>query len=149
MITLRVQRTIEATPEQVWADISDLSTHVEWMQDAAALRFRSESRAGIGTTFECDTVVGPLRMTDTMTVTEWDRPYRIGIEHVGAAHGVGTFWIIEASATATQFIWVERISLPTWLGGAAGERFARPILAAIWGRNLDQLAARFDTTECP
>jgi uncharacterized protein YndB with AHSA1/START domain len=144
MITLRVERVIGATIERVWADIAELESHVEWMHDALALRFITDNHAGVGTTFECDTAVGPLRLTDVMTVTEWDRPHRMGIEHIGAAHGVGTFWLIAASATTTRFVWVERISLPIWLGGFIAEPVARPILRAIWRRNLDLLAARFE-----
>jgi uncharacterized protein YndB with AHSA1/START domain len=74
MITLRVERTIDAGPQQIWADIADLSTHVEWMNDAVALRFLSDQVAGIGTTFECDTAVGPLRMTDVMTIVKLAPP---------------------------------------------------------------------------
>lgn len=144
MMRLRVERMIDATPEQIWADISDLSSHVQWMHDAVALRFRSDGVVGVGTTFECDTAVGPLTLTDLMTIVKWDRPYRMGIEHVGAARGVGTFWLIEASPTTTRFVWIERISLPIWLGGPIGERFARPILGALWRRNLDLLATRFE-----
>ena len=64
--------TIDAPPKAVWARIEDVAPHVDWMADAAAIRFTSEQTAGVGTTFDCDTKVGPLKLTDRMAVTEWE-----------------------------------------------------------------------------
>src|SRR5438067_6218433 len=117
MTTVRVGTTIAASPEQVWAALEDLGSHTRWMEDAVAIRFTSPSRSGVGTTFECDTRVGPLRLTDHMEVTEWEEPRTLGIRHVGAVKGTGRFGI-EPAGTGTLFTWEERLSFPWWLGGA-------------------------------
>jgi hypothetical protein len=62
---------ISASPAVVWDYVKDISRHPEWMRDAVAIRFTSHTTQGVGTTFDCDTRVGPFRLTDTMTVTDW------------------------------------------------------------------------------
>ena len=49
------------------------------------------AHGGLAARFECDTRVGPFRLTDRMVVTEW-RPRRaIGIAHHGIVGGQGRF----------------------------------------------------------
>ena len=83
MTTIRVSTLIDAPPARVWESVRDISSHIRWMDDADAIRFTSATRTGVGTTFDCDTRVGPLRLTDHMEVTEWEEPRRLGIRHVG------------------------------------------------------------------
>jgi len=140
MTTIRVSTLIDAPPVRVWESVRDISSHVRWMHDAESIRFTSPSRSGVGTTFECDTRVGPLRLTDHMEVTEWEEPRTLGIRHVGAVKGTGRF-SIEPAGTGTLFTWEERLSFPWWLGGAlVSERGAR-VLARMWRHNLANLKA--------
>ena len=63
MSQLQLTIVIEASESDVWAELSNLESHVEWMADAVALEFHSEQRRGEGTAFSCATKVGPLRAT--------------------------------------------------------------------------------------
>jgi uncharacterized protein YndB with AHSA1/START domain len=139
-VRIEIETEIPATPEQVWAAIEDLSTHTEWMADAERITFVSDRRAGVGTQFDCLTVVGPLRTTDRMTVTEWEPGAVMGIEHRGAVTGRGRF-TLEPSPRGTRFRWSEELGFPWWMGGPIGERAGRPILVRVWRRNLDRLRA--------
>ena len=62
---------IDLPPEQVWDYVKDISSHTEWMRDATAIRITSDSAIGAGTTFECDTKIGPFKLVDKMEITEW------------------------------------------------------------------------------
>jgi uncharacterized protein YndB with AHSA1/START domain len=135
---IRVSTTIPATPEAVWADVRDLASHVEWMADAEAIRFSSEQRSGVGTTFDCDTRVGPLHLTDRMEVTEWVEGEVIGVRHVGLVTGTGRF-TLSAEGGGTRFTWEESLAIPWWLGGPA----AAVALRLVWMRNLRRLRQRF------
>jgi hypothetical protein len=44
------------------------------------------------------------------------------------------------------FTWSETLQFPWWMGGAAGARVARPVLAAVWRRNLRRLRTRVEET---
>jgi hypothetical protein len=49
---IKVSTLIDAPPGPVWADVSQIASHVEWMDDAVAIRFTSERQAGVGATFD-------------------------------------------------------------------------------------------------
>lgn len=139
MARIRVATTIDAPPKSVWASIRDIATHVGWMEDAVAIRFTSDARDGVGTTFECDTRVGPFRLTDLMEVTEWDERRRMGIRHVGLVTGTGRFTLRKARGNRTRFTWEERLRFPWWMGGPLGGTLGAPLLKRIWRRNLRNL----------
>jgi hypothetical protein len=111
------------------------------MDDAVAIRLTSRRRRGAGTTFECATKIGPLRVMDQMAVTEW-RPHRsMGVSHVGLVTGTGRFTLRRRRGGRTRFSWDERLSFPWFLGGPLGAAFAAPILKRVWRRNLANLKA--------
>lgn len=135
---------MRASPAAVWAELSDIPSHVTWMADAAAIRFVDD------TTFECDTVVGPIRLTDVMTVTEW-RPRRaLGVRHVGVVAGTGRFTLRRVGLVrpATRLTWTESLVFPWWLGGRVGLWVASPVLRRVWRGNLRRLKARIEQYRC-
>jgi hypothetical protein len=142
MARIRVRTTVDAIPAQVWVALSDLGTHVEWMQDAVAIRFLTERSYGVGARFECDTKVGPIRLTDVMEITEWSPGKAMGVRHVGLVTGTGRFRLQGARGGRTRLSWVEELRFPVWMGGPLGAWAAKPVLRRIWRKNLANLAAR-------
>ena len=141
MPRIRVQATVDAPPRAVWRRLADISDHVSWMADAASIRFRSEQRTGVGTTFECETRVGPLRTLDVMEVTEWRTRRSLGVRHTGLVTGTGRFVLRRRGRRRTRLAWDETLRFPWWLGGALGGLVATPVLRLIWRGNLRRLAA--------
>lgn len=138
---------IDAPRRAVWAAIEDVATHVDWMLDAHAIRFTTEQRRGVGTAFDCDTRIGPLRTTDRMVITEW-RPGRVmGVEHRGVVTGRGRFTLRRARGGRTRFTWDEHLSFPWWMGGPVGDLVGGRVLAAVWRRNLRALKARVEAAQ--
>lgn len=144
MARIRVAVTIPASRRRVWADISDLSTHTEWMADAEAIRFVTARRQGVGTVFDCDTRLGPFRLVDRMEVVSWQPGREIGIRHRGVVTGEGRFRLRRAGRRHTRFTWDERLRFPWWMGGPIGAWLGAAPLRLVWRRNLERLAARFD-----
>lgn len=136
---LRVCTHLAATPEVVWSVLEPIERHVDWMADALEITFVGNLRRGVGTTFDCRTKVGPFRTTDRMVVTEWEPARALGIVHGGAVRGTGRF-SLDRDDGGTTFCWDETLVLPWWLGARAGAVVARPLLRAIWRRNLARLA---------
>jgi uncharacterized membrane protein len=141
-----VSTVIDAPPDDVWHAIEDVATHVDWMTEAVAIRFRTEQRAGVGTTFECDTEVGSLRLTDVMEIISWRPGREMGVRHVGLVTGTGQFRLRRARGDRTQFSWDERLRFPWWLGGPVGALIGGQVLKIIWRRNLRSLKARVEST---
>ena len=146
MPRLTVRTVLPAPPEEVWEDISDLASHVEWMHDAHSIEFTSKRTSGAGTTFDCETRVGPFRLVDQMRITSWEPGRRMGVEHVGLVRGTGVFTLrpVRRPRGHTRFVWRERLRFPWFLGGPLGAFVARPVLRWVWTRNLRNLRARFE-----
>jgi hypothetical protein len=144
---LRVAIDISATPAQVWDVVEPVERHIDWMHDAVAIRFVSEVHRGVGTTFLCDTKVGPFKLVDRMEITEWEPGSTMGVRHVGVVTGTGQFTLTPIDlGRRTRFAWDETLVFPWWLGGALGALVAgRVVLRAIWKRNLRTLKGIVET----
>lgn len=138
---VQVSVQIDASPEEVWEAIEDVATHVDWMREAVAIRFTSSQRHGVGTTFDCDTKVGPIRLTDRMTITEWRPGKAMGVAHTGLVSGSGTFRLRRARRGRTRLSWQERLDFPWWWGGPPGAFVSARVLKSVWRRNLADLKA--------
>lgn len=142
MSRITVSIAIPASVSAVWDDVARLADHVQWMADAESIEFLGDRSSGVGTRMRVSTRVGPFRTDDVMEVVRWEEPRLIEVIHQGLFTGEGRFTLTPEDA-GTRFTWSETIRFPWWLGGPAGAWFARPVLAAIWRRNLRRLAARF------
>ncbi|MDW3216840.1 MAG: SRPBCC family protein [Ilumatobacteraceae bacterium] len=132
---------IDASPADVWAVVEPIERHVDWMADAVAIRFTGESTRGVGTEFECDTKVGPITLTDEMTVTEWEPERSMGVRHTGIVTGTGVFELEPIDlGRRTRFTWTEDLRFPWYLGGRLGEVIGgQAVMKQIWKRNLRRL----------
>ena len=143
MVAITVEIELDAPPEVVWADVRNIASHVQWMHDAESIWFTSDGREGVGTTFECETKVGPIQLTDVMEITEWVENETMGVRHSGVVTGVGAFPLSPIGGSRPLFRWAEELSFPWFLGGPVGEPIGSFILKLIWKRNLQNLAKRF------
>ena len=133
--------TISAPPKAVWAAISDIGSHVNWMDDAVAIHFTSRQRQGVGTTFDCDTKVGPFGLTDRMAITEWKPNKVMGVRHEGLVKGSGRFTLCPRRGGRTRFTWDERLVVPWRLGGPVSAVPIAFVLRRVWKKNLTHLKA--------
>jgi uncharacterized protein YndB with AHSA1/START domain len=136
---IRVSTVIDAPPADVWRVVEDVGRHVEWMHDAVAIRFTSRRERGVGATFECDTKVGPLGLTDIMEITRWEPRRAMGVRHVGVVTGTGVFTLKRLRGGRTRFTWQERLVFPWWMGGPLGAAVGGEVLRLVWRRNLAAL----------
>lgn len=134
---------IDAPIERVWERLADISDHTTWMVDANEIVFVGDRRTGVGTTFDCFTGVGPLRLRDRMTVIEWEPPHTLGVHHEGVVLGDGWFRLSALDERRTRFTWEERVRLRRRFGGAPGWFVATPVLRRVWKLNLDRFARSF------
>ncbi len=142
MAGITVSVEIDAPTDRVWEIVEPVERHVDWMADAVAIRFTGEQTRGIGTTFECDTKVGPITLVDKMEITDWEPGERMGVRHSGVVTGSGHFTLEPIDlGRRTRFTWTEELVFPWWLGGPLGALVGgRVVMGAIWRRNLRALA---------
>lgn len=144
MARVRVSVVIDAPPSQVWEEVRHVERHVEWMTDAEAIEFRSSQREGVGTSFDCTTKVGPIRLVDRMEITSWRAGKQMGVIHQGLVTGKGRFTLSKARGGRTRFTWDERLKFPWWMGGPVGGVFGGFIMRRIWKHNLRTLKGRVE-----
>jgi hypothetical protein len=151
-----VSTDLDATPAEVWALVEPVERHVDWMADAVSIRFETDQTRGVGTSFLCDTKVGPIRLTDRMEITEWVPAVdgtigRMGVRHTGIVTGTGVFTIAPiagpgSNPARTRFTWSEQLDFPWYLGGRLGEIVGgKLVLGPIWRRNLRSLRRLVDS----
>ncbi len=147
MSRITVSIELAASPARVWEIVEPVERHVDWMADAVAIRFATSQTRGVGPTFDCDTKVGPIKLTDRMEITEWVPEKSMGVKHVGMVTGTGVFTIEPlGNGQYTKFTWSEKLTFPWWLGGPIGEVIGGNIvMKAIWRRNLKKLKALVET----
>jgi hypothetical protein len=139
VVRVRVCTTIAAPPFRVWEELRHLDRHVEWMDDAEAIRFLDGQQQGVGTRIECDTRVGRFRSRDVMVVTEWDPERALSVAHHGRVTGLGRMTLRRRRGGATRVCWDEQISFPWYLGGPVTGLAAWPVLRRLWRRDLANL----------
>lgn len=147
MAHIKVSVGIDASCERVWSVVEPVERHVDWMADAVAIRFTGDQTRGVGTAFDCVTKVGPITLTDKMTITEWVPGSAMGVRHSGVVTGTGRFTLEPADAGARcLFTWEEELRFPWWLGGPIGAVVGgKIVMAAIWRRNLRTLKALIES----
>ncbi|MFQ5517692.1 MAG: SRPBCC family protein [Acidimicrobiia bacterium] len=143
MRPITVSIDIAAPAAAVWADVADLASHAAWMADAESIEFLSDRRAGVGTKMKVATRVGPLRTSDIIEITVWEPQNMIGVAHRGLVGGSGAI-ALTTIGEGTRFTWSETLVFPWWLGGAVAAAAARPVLTAVWKRNLSRLKRRLE-----
>ena len=146
--TISVGVDIAASPQAVWRTVEPIEDHVEWMHDAVAIRFATDQTRGVGTAMLVDTKIGPFRLTDHMTITEWVENEVMGVAHTGVVTGTGRFTLRANGQGGTRFAWDEELRFPWWLGGRLGELVGgRFVLAGVWRRNLLRLKQLVEQAE--
>lgn len=138
---IRVSTVIDASPASVWEEVRLIRCHVDWMYDAKEIRFTSEQTSGVGTSFDCITKFGPIRMTDKMTITSWREGREIGVHHRGLVTGIGRFTLSRVRRDRTRFTWVEQLTFPWWMGGPVGGFVGGIVMRRVWRKNLRVLKA--------
>src|SRR5258705_10276993 len=124
----RVSRVIDAPPGLVWREVSDIGGHARWQVDVRSIAFTSGRVRGVGTTYDCDTKLGLVRMVIPMEVIHWDEGRSIGVRYEGTLRGGGRITLARKRRRRTKITWSARVHFPWWLGGPVGAFGAAQVL---------------------
>lgn len=144
MPAITVDVIIDAPPPVVWRDLADIASHVTWMADAASIDFVTEQREGVGTEFDCLTRIGPISLNDRMRIVAWTPEQEMGVRHEGIVTGEGVLRLQPVGQSHTRVEWQEDLHYPLRLGGIVGAYVSKPVLTAVWRRNLQNLKRRIE-----
>ncbi|MCW2944245.1 MAG: hypothetical protein JWR24_962 [Actinoallomurus sp.] len=131
---------VEAPAERVWEVLVDWPRHGEWVPFT-----RAEGGAGEGESVEAWTGAGPVGFLDTMVISDWKPPHRVGVRHTGwLVHGDGRFDLVDLPGERCRVTWSELIDLPLGAVGRAGWITAGPLARLMLHTALRRLAKMFE-----
>jgi uncharacterized protein YndB with AHSA1/START domain len=130
----------EASPERVFAVLTDWSRHHEWMALTRAWVVSGDGQRP-GSRLAASTGVGPLKFLDTMEITRWDPPYSVEVRHTGrVVRGTGRFRVLPRPGGGSTIVWEEELKLPFGPAGRLCWLVARPVSEAFFRLSLCRLA---------
>ena len=145
--TLQLTVDVPADPQTVFDAMTDWDAQHAWML-GTAVEGREQAGRGVGGTFAAFTGIGPIGFWDPMTITRWDAPHVVEVDHDGAVvRGIGIFRV-ERLGAGSRFVWREEIDLPLGRLGRLGWPIVKPLLAAGVALSLRRFA-RFAAARTP
>ena len=140
---MRIARSIDlpCDAEEAWHVLTDWERQADWIRDADAIVVTSPMRTGAGVTLAVRTRVFQIpAFTESITVTGWDPPSALTIEHGSPIHGLGT-WALVPIDGGTRFTWVEEVELGTPVLGWLLTACYAPVLGVLLHRSMRGLRA--------
>lgn len=102
---------LRAAQERVWEVLVDWERQASWMPDVAWIRVVGPGR-GLGAKVVVRTkLLGVPAVTDELTITAWEPPTGLAVEHSGLVRGTGE-WRLAPAEGGTRFIWREALRMP-------------------------------------
>jgi len=102
------ERTIQATPEQIWAVLADAHSYERWVVGAKDIREADGSWPEPGSMLQHTSGLGPLHLKDNTKVLESEPPHRLVLEARGRPLGIARIEIrLEPEGAATVVTMVE------------------------------------------
>jgi len=141
--------TINAPVDVVFEAFSQWEEQGRWM-----LGTKVEVRVGdgrsVGSELAAWSGAGPVGFWDTMTITRWEPPYRVDVDHTGSmVRGTGTMEVIALPGGRSRFVWAEDLELPWGRLGRLGWPLARPAFLAGVRRSLKEFGRQVEAGALP
>lgn len=145
--SLQLTVDVPADPQTVFDAMTDWDFQHEWML-GTTVRAQAHDGQGVGGAIAAFTGVGPVGFWDTMTITRWEPPHVVEVDHTGKiVRGIGVFRV-ERAGSGSRFVWLEEVDLPLGRLGQMGWYIVKPLLAAGVALSLRRFA-RFAATRPP
>ena len=129
------ERTMDATPEQIWAVLADAGSYERWVVGAKDIRTADGTWPDPGSVLQHTSGFGPLTLKDNTKVLESEPPRRIVLEARGRPLGIARIEItLEPEGSATKVMMTEVVVRPVTA------RTMNPALSPlIHSRNVETL----------
>lgn len=142
-VELTVPVDVAAPAEAVWRAVTDWEGQGDWMLGTRVAVVSEGDGRRLGARLSAVTGMGPLGVTDTMEIVEWDPPKRCVVRHTGkVVRGDGVFEVAELGAERARFLWSELLDLPLGVLGRIGWPVVRPVFRAGVAYSLRRMARR-------
>lgn len=146
-VTLTFSIAIYANPQKIFEYVSNWEKQSDWILFTKVKLLQ-------GTPNQKDSLLlavtkfGPLKVADTMIVTDWEPYERIVVEHTGRiVFGKGIFTIKNISKELSTFTWQEITPILFGFIGQFGLVLVKPVINIVFGKFLMKLKDNIETSE--
>lgn len=140
-VELTVPVDVDAPADAVWRTITDWPGQGAWMLGTRVAVTTGGDGRSLGAQLRAVTGVGPLGITDTMEIVEWEPPKRCVVRHTGrVVRGDGVFEVVPLGPRRSRFLWTEQLDLPLGVLGRLGWPVVKPIFRAGVVSSLRRMA---------
>jgi len=102
------ERTINASPEQIWAVLADPMSYDRWVVGAKDIRTADGTWPEPGSRLHHTIGFGPMQLKDNTKVLEAERPHRLVMEARGRPFGIARVELrLEPEGSATKVTMIE------------------------------------------
>jgi uncharacterized membrane protein len=141
MVDIEHTGICEAPLQVVFDYLDDYRNVTDWMFGLSELQPVTEQTSGVGAEFKGTFQVKPVRLSSTITITEWVRGERIAFESIKGFRNWSTWQFSDAGTDRTRIDVVFSYELPGGVAGRALGRVLEPI-AALSVRHTDETLRR-------
>jgi len=141
MFELVEQVIVDAPAARVWQALTAWDRQSEWV---IATRAYATDLAGqgVGGGLAAFTGLGPIRLKDTMVITEWLPPSVCRVRHTGRViRGTGVFQVEPTDDRRAVVTWSEHLTMPFGRVGEACWPVVRLVASRLLRRSLQRFAA--------
>jgi len=138
-VTLSFNIEICAKPKAIFQYVSDWEKQSEWIlfTKVKLLKGAPQQKDPL---LLAITKIGPIKVQDTMVVTDWQPFERVVVEHTGRmVLGKGVFTIKKISNDVSSFTWQEITPIPFGIVGRICLVFVKPLLNFLFNASLKKL----------
>ena len=132
MLEAQSEIFIAASPDEVWALISDLERGPEWSVVTLACELTSDGPPGVGCTYRSVSKFAASKVTTEHVIVEWVPARRIVSKVVKGAESTFT-QTCHAEGAGTVLTMINRFSAPGALPGFVAERLEQQVTSTLAG----------------
>jgi hypothetical protein len=146
-VTLTFRITINANQQKTFEYVSDWEKQSDWIM-FTTVKELSKSTTNQDINLLAITKFWPIKLVDTMVITELKPFERIVVEHTGrVVLGKGVFSVRKLSSGSCEFMWQEITPVPFGFIGRVGLVILGPIIRLPFLYSLRKLKANIEATK--
>ena len=144
LTTITFSITIRASQQAVFNYVSDWEKQSDWIKFTTVHKLSNVTDEDVN--LLAVTRLGPIRLLDTMVVTDWQPFERIVVEHTGRLIlGKGIFSVKRLTSNSCEFTWQEITPVPFGQVGAIALAMIKPILRIPFNLSLKKLKSNIES----
>ena len=143
-VTLTFKININSSQKAVFDYLTDWEKQSDWIKFTTVHQLSNAPKEDVN--LLAITRLGPIKLLDTMVVTDWQPYERIVVEHTGRLIlGKGIFSVKRLTSNSCEFTWQEITPVPFSQVGVIALAIIKPLLRIPFNLSLKKLKSNIES----